>query len=327
MRIITLEEHFSLPFAAKRVGQERIQARGVPAMHPFMARLSPLLADIDAGRIADLDSNGISLQVMSSAGPGADLVDGEEGIALARDMNDALAAATAKHPGRLAGFAHLPMRSPEAAARELERCVRELGFLGALVSGTTDNLFLDAPRFEPILSAAEDLDVPVYLHPAFPPAEVAAIYYSNLPGNTGSVLATAGWGWHSEVALHVLRMVASGTFDKHRKLKLIVGHMGEGLPAAMERCDDVLGPASQHLTRGISQTILEQVWITTAGFLHQVPFASAMATFGPDRIMFSVDYPFTTNAKARPFLEKLPVSDEVRAKIAHGNAEKLLKLV
>lgn len=323
MRIITLEEHFSLPFAAQRVGMERIRARGVT---PAVSHVTPLLNDIDAGRISDLDANGISLQIMSSSGAGADLLDGEEGVTLARDINDALAAATVKHKGRLAGFAHLPMRSPEAAARELERGVRDLGFVGALINGTTEGLFLDAPRFEPILAAAEALDVPLYLHPAFPTPDVMGAYYSNLPGATGTVLASAGWGWHSEVALHVLRLVASGTLDRHRKLKIIIGHMGEGLPVALERCDDVLGPVSQHLTRGISGTILEQVWITTAGFLHKVPFAAAMATFGPDRILFSVDYPFTSNAKARPFLESLPVSDEVRAKIAYGNAEKLLKL-
>ena len=324
MRIVTLEEHFVLPFVAGRVGEERIRARGLP---PSVARLGAELGDIDKGRIADLDEHGISLQILSSAGAGAELVDGEDGVALARDMNDALAAAAVKHKGRLGGFAHLPMRSPEAAARELERCVRDLGFVGGMVSGTTDGLFLDAPRFEPLLAAAEALDVPIYIHPAFPPPEVFAAYYTNLPGATGSVLAAPGWGWHSEVALHVLRLVTSGTLDKHRKLKIIIGHMGEGLPAALERCDDVLNPVSQHLSRGISETILGQVWITTAGFLHMVPFQAAMSTFGPDRILFSVDYPFTSNAKARPFLEKLPVSDEVREKIAHGNAEKLLKLV
>jgi predicted TIM-barrel fold metal-dependent hydrolase len=326
MRVIALEEHFSLPFAAERVGPQRIKARGFPPPGGRTAHLGPLLRDVADGRVADLEANGISLQILSSAGPGADLLDGDDGIRLAKDMNDKLAEYVSAHKGRLAGFAHLPMRSPEAAARELERSVRELGFLGGLINGMTEDLFLDDPRFDPILAAAEQLNVPLYVHPALPPEAVRKIYYDRLPGETGEALATAGWGWHSETALHILRMVVAGTLDKHPKLKLIIGHMGEGLPAMLARCDDVMGPVTTHLSRSISATILDQVWITTAGFLYMPPFLAALTTFGADRILFSVDYPFTSNQKALPFLKSLPVSPADLEKIAHGNAERLLNI-
>ncbi|HVB89864.1 MAG TPA: amidohydrolase family protein [Beijerinckiaceae bacterium] len=327
MRVITLEEHFTLPFVAERVGAERIKRRGFPpADMNRNLHLGPLLADMGDKRVADLDEHGISLQVMSSSGPGADLVEGEAGVSLAREMNDRLGESVTKHKGRLAGFAHLPMHSPEAAALELERCVKHLGFLGGLINGVTEDLFLDDPRFDPILAKAVELDTPIYVHPSLPPEPVNRIYYERLPGRTGAVLASAGWGWHSETALHILRMVVAGTLDRHPKLRLIIGHMGEGLPAALERCDDVLGPVTKHLTRGVSQTILDQVWITTAGFLHMTPFLAALTTFGADRILFSVDYPYTTNAKAKPFLDSLPVSPADLHKIAHGNAERVLKL-
>ncbi len=327
MRVISLEDHFCFPFVNDRIGIKTVVARGFPPPDQNrQTHLNPLLEDIGAGRVADLDANGIDLQVMSLSGPGADLLEGQAGIDLARELNDMLAAGAAKYPGRLSGFAHLPMRSPEAAARELERCVKELGFLGGQVNGTTEDLFLDDPRFDPILAMAVQLDVPIYVHPYVPPTAVSAIYYDRLPGKTSFVLSTAGWGWHSETAIHILRMVIAGTLDRHPKLKLVIGHMGEGLPVMLERMDAILGPHSKHLSRSISDTILEQVWITTAGFLYKIPFQAALTTFGADRIMFSVDYPYTSNDKALPFLNALPVSPADRAKIAHGNAERLLKL-
>jgi len=237
-----------------------------------------------------------------------------------------LADTVTRRPDRFAGFAHLPMREPDAAAQELERAIKTLGFHGALINGTTDNLFLDDPRFAPVLAAAESLDVPIYIHPSPAPEAVRDIYYSELPGSTGHVLETFAWGWHSETALHVLRMVLAGTLDRHPGLKLIIGHMGEGLPVMLARCDKVSEAHTQHLERSISQTILEQVWITTAGIFTQPPFLAALLTFGIDRILFSVDYPFSTNEQGRSFLDGLSLSPDDMAKLAHRNAEQLLRL-
>jgi uncharacterized protein len=328
MRTVALEEHFNVPSLVRRISAEAIARRGFGKRSLAPGRVNPLdlLPEIGEQRLAAMDASGISVQVLSTSGPGADLVDGTEGIAIAREMNDALAAAVAKHPDRFHGFAHLPMREPEAAAKELVRSVQSLGFRGALINGTTQERFLDDPRFEPILAAAESLDVPLYLHPHLAPQAVRELYYSNLPSNAGYMLEAAGWGWHSETAIHVLRLVLAGTLDRHPRLKLIIGHMGEGLPAMLARCDQVSEAYVQHLTRSISRTILEQVWITTSGIFSEPPFLAALLTFGIDRILFSVDYPYASNESGRAFLQSLSLSPADREKLAHANADRLLRL-
>ncbi len=330
MRIVALEEHYLFPDLAERVDPAAIVRRGMPAPGSPAAALAPraLLADLGKDRIADMDASGISFEILSQSGPGADLLEPKEAVPLAKEFNDRLAAAIRERPDRYGGFAHLPMAAPEAAADELERTVRDLKFLGAMVNGVTDGRFLDDPRFEPLLARAEKVDVPIYIHPGYPPRAVHEAYYANLPTpGMSDTLARAGWGWHQEVAIHVLRLVLSGALDRHRKLKIIIGHMGEGLPAMMARCDQTLGRAAgTHLQRSVSDTILDQVWITTSGFFSIAPFMAALLTFGTDRILFSVDYPFSKHKDGRVFLDSLPVSRDDLAKIAHGNADKLLKL-
>ncbi len=330
MRVVALEEHFTVPSLVSRIPADSIARRGFFKRSIAPGRTNPvdLLPDVGAARLAAMDESGITVQVLSTSGPGADLLDGADGVAFARAMNDALAEAVARHADRFAGFAHLPMRTPDAAARELERCVRELSFRGALINGTTDDRFLDEPRFEPVLAAAEALDVPIYLHPHLAPEAVRRAYYGNLPSNSGAILEGAGWGWHSETAIHVLRLVLAGTLDRHPRLRLVIGHMGEGLPAMLARCDQVFEAYIGHLARPISRTILEQVWITTSGMFTLPPFLAAQITFGIDRIMFSVDYPYAPNARGRAFLQSLSqtLAPADLAKVAHGNADRLLGL-
>ena len=329
MRIVTLEEHFTVPELSGRIDAEVIARRGWPRPGSPQATVMPQaeLRDTGASRIADMDQSGITVQVLSLAGPGADLLDPQHGPALARQFNQRLGEIVREYPNRYAGFAHLPMTAPEAAADELERTVRESQFKGALINGITDGRFLDHASFEPLLERAETLDVPIYIHPNLPPEEVRKAYYDGLPLASGTMLARAGWGWHSEVAIHVLRMVLAGTFDRHPRLKIIIGHMGEGLPATMDRCDDVLNKQTQsYLSRSVSQTILDQVWVTTSGMFSLTPFTALTMKFPVDRILFSVDYPFAGNARGRAFLDALPISEDDRKKIAHGNADALLKL-
>ena len=329
MRIIALEEHFIVPELAGRVDPALARQRGFPPPDVPWSQVTRRgeLIDLGAARLADMDAAGIDLQVLSVAGAGADLLAGAEGVRLARDYNDALARAVAAHPARLAGFAHLPMQSPEAAAEELERAVRDLGFHGALINGLTEDRCLDDPRFDPILARAAALNVPLYLHPGIPPAAVRAAYYDGLPGQMSFVLSTAAWGWHIETAIQVLRLVLSGALDRHPRLKLIVGHMGEALPFMLARCEQTLAAeASKVLRRSVTQTILEQVWITTSGFFTLPPFLNALQTFGADRILFSVDYPFAPNAVGRRFLDSLPVAPADREKIAYRNAARVLGL-
>jgi len=324
MRIVALEEHFAVPAIIRRIGSDAIARRGFPIGR--WKGPDRQLADLGAERLADIDEAGITVQVLSASGPGADLVDGAEGVSVARDMNDVLARAIAEHPDRFAGFAHLPMRSPRAAADELERAVDELGFCGAMINGMTQDCFLDDARFDVILSRAERLGVPIYLHPNLPPESVRKAYYDDLPGITGFLLSAPAWGWHSELAIHVLRLVLSGALDRHPGLKLIVGHMGEGLPAMLARCDQMFGGEIAHLTRSVSATILDQVSITTSGLFTLPPFELALAVFGIDRILFSIDYPYSSNRQGMEFLEALRLAPVDLDKLAHGNADRLLRL-
>jgi uncharacterized protein len=324
MRVIALEEHFLFEDLVDRIPVSARIARGFsPGRGPGP---SQQLGDLDSGRVEDMDRAGITMQILSCYGPGPDLLEGEEAVALARAINDRLASAMAKRPDRFGGLAHLPLRNGEDAAQEFRRTVGELGFCGAIVNGTTQDLFLDDPRFAPVLAMAEELDAPIYLHPHLPPEAVRKAYFEGLPGATGTQLSGPGWGWHSETALHILRMVLSGTFDQHPKLKMIVGHMGEGLPAMLMRCDQVFGGKPAHLSRLVSRTVLDHVSITTSGLFTLPPFEIALAVFGVDRVMFSVDYPYASNQMGRQFLDDLKLPQGDLEKICHGNAERLLGL-
>ena len=328
MRTVALEEHFAVPSIASRIDKAVLARRGYrPRTLPKDAP-SPLelLAEVGERRLKSMNDAGISVQVLSNSGPGPDLVAGPDGVAMARETNDQLAKIVADRPDRFAGFAALPLQSPDAAAKELSRAVKELGFVGAMVHGTTEGRFLDHASFDQILAAAEELDVPIYIHPHIPPEAVRQAYFSDLPTGAGRVLETAGWGWHSETAIHVLRMVVAGTLDRHRRLKLIIGHMGEMLPMMLDRADYVFSLDVDHLERPISRTVYDQVWITTSGIFHEPPFLAALLTFGIDRIMFSVDYPYAQDALGRKFLERISLSPADMEKLTHGTADALLKL-
>jgi uncharacterized protein len=324
MRVIALEEHFLFEDLVDRIPVSARVARGFPPGRG--PGPNQQLGDVGAGRVEDMDRAGISMQILSCYGPGPDLLDGDEAVALARAINDRLASAIAERPDRFGGFAQLPLRNGEDAAQEFRRAVDELGFCGAIVNGTTQDLFLDDHRFAPVLAMAEELDAPIYLHPHLPPETVRRAYFDGLPGATGAQLSGPGWGWHSETALHILRMVLSGTFDRHPKLKMIVGHMGEGLPAMLMRCDQVFGGKPGHLSRLVSRTVLDHVSITTSGLFTLPPLEIALAVFGVDRVMFSVDYPYAPNQMGRQFLDALKLPQGDLEKICHGNAERLLRL-
>jgi predicted TIM-barrel fold metal-dependent hydrolase len=328
MRVVALEEHFTVPALVRRIDPAAISRRGFKPRNEPASGANPLelLPEIGERRLKSMDESGISVQVLSGTGPGPDLVPGADGVAMAREMNDHLAAAVARHPDRFAGFAVLPMQSPDACAAELVRAVKDLRFVGALINGTTEGRFLDHPSYDGLLAAAVELDVPIYIHPHLPPEPVRQAYYSDLQPGACRVLESAAWGWHSETAIHVLRMVLAGTLDRHPRLRLVIGHMGEMLPVMLARIDVVSALDIGHLQRPVSRAILEQVWLTTSGIFSEPPFLAAMQTFGIDRIMFSVDYPYAPNAKGRDFLDRVSLAPADMAKLTHGNADALLKL-
>lgn len=328
MRVVALEEHFTVPALVQRIDRDAIARRGFRARKLPTQGPSPLelLPEIGEQRLRSMDEAGITVQVLSNTGPGPDLVPGSDGIAIAREMNDHLAAAISRYPDRFAGFAVLPMQEPDAAVAEFIRTVKDLKFVGALINGTTEGRFLDHPSYNALLTAAVDLDVPIYVHPHLAPESVRQAYFTDLPAGASRELECGGWGWHSETAIHILRLVLSGALDRHPRLKLIIGHMGEMLPMMLARADGIFAHAIEHLQRPVSRTILDQVWLTTSGMFSEPPFITASLTFGIDRIMFSVDYPYSPNTKGRTFLDRLRLAPADMAKLCHGNADNLLKL-
>ena len=218
------------------------------------------------------------------------------------------------------------MQSPEACADELRRCVKELKFLGALINGTTEGRFLDHPSYDDLLAAAVELDVPIYIHPHMPPAPVREAYYSDLEQGAGRVLATAGWGWHSETAIHVLRLVLAGTLDKHRKLKIIIGHMGEMLPVMLDRIDKVSALDIDHLQRPISQRHPRPGLAHHQRHLHR---AAALGRaddlrHGPHHVLGRL--PLCAQYGRPPLPRPISLAPADMAKLCHGNADALLKL-
>lgn len=319
MRTITLEEHFVTEDFLKATGAND-NARPSPLQH-----MHAQLLDLGDNRIAAMDEAGIDLQVLSLASMGFDALDAATATSLARDVNDELAAAVKKHPDRLAGFAQLALKDPSSSAKELERCVQTLGFKGALLDGTTGGKFLDQPEFLPVFEAAQSLGVPIYLHPAPPPKSVMDTYYSGLPGDLGFVLSIAGWGWHAETGLHTLRLISTGMFEKFPKLQLIIGHMGEGLPYALARSSKVISGIAK-LPQSVADYFHQNIHVTTSGYFTEPPFECALDVVGIDRLMFSVDYPFSPNTIGREFLSAVQLSEQDMAKLSYQNAEKLLKL-
>ena len=322
MRTITLEEHF--------VTRSFLRATGAygHSAPPQLAEVQGALLDIGADRIAAMDEARIDLQVLSLAAIGFDGLDAATASPLARDVNDELAEAVRAYPTRLGGFATLALKDPTAAAVELERCVTHLGFYGALLNGTTEGRFLDGPRFLPVFEAAVHLGVPIYLHPAPPPEPVGRAYFSGLPGDTGQLLSIAGWGWHAETGLHTLRLIVSGLFDRLPALQLIIGHMGEGVPYALARSSGILSNAAPHLRRPVAGYFKSNFHITTSGYFTQPPLRCAIDVVGMDRMLFSVDYPFSPNTRGRAFIDSLPemLGPDDLALLTHRNAERLLKL-
>ena len=320
IRTITLEEHFATPAFLNGPGA-RIKER------PQAARLLDQLCDLGERRIADMDAAGIDVQVLSLTSPGVDQLDATEAVKLAHETNDILADAVRRHPSRFAGFATLPTASPETAADELDRMVREHSFKGAVINGHIRGRYLDDEFFWPILERAEALQVPLYLHPTPPPQPVIeASYAGNYTAEVTDSLATAAWGWHIETAIHTLRLILSGAFDRYPRLQLVIGHLGEALPFMLPRIDRNLPMAVTKLHRPIGAYLRENLHYTISGFNFTPTFLDLFLEVGANRIMFSADYPFGSMSQARAFLDQLPVSPADKVRIAHGNAELLLRL-
>jgi predicted TIM-barrel fold metal-dependent hydrolase len=324
MKTITLEEHFTCPGFVAGPGKEFIgQLRHRAAAG---SKIFEQLQDIGDQRIAEMDAAGIDMQVLSLNAPGVEQAEPAEQLPVSVEANDVLAEAVKKNPKRFGAFASLPIGTPDKAAAELDRRVRQQGFKGALINGHSRGRYLDDKFFSPILERAEALNAPIYLHPTIPPKAVAEAYFGGFSPPVTGVFASAGWGWHIETAVHVLRMILGGVFDRHPKLQIVIGHLGEGIPFMLPRLNKNFPTEMTKLNRPVGAYLRENIHYTVGGFNFPATFQNLLAEVGVDRIMFSADHPWGSMAEARKFLDQVPVSEGDRERIAHGNAEKLFGL-
>jgi predicted TIM-barrel fold metal-dependent hydrolase len=317
MRVIALEEHM-FPHDVLVAANLDLGSRA--------GRKGAELDDLGEGRLRTMDAAGVDVQVLSGVSHIVQELPPEQSIEVSRTLNNRMAATIDAYPDRFKAFATLPMSSPESAIVEFRRTVENLGFIGAMIYGQTAGAFLDHEAFQPILECAVHLGVPIYLHPAAPPPAVREAYFYGLKPPVSAALATAGWGWHAECGMHVLRMIVAGVFERFPELQLIVGHMGEGLPFSLARADEMLSPVLSDHDASVAETMHRNVHITTSGYTTVAPLLCALMVLGADRILFSVDHPFSDSEHATKFLYSAPISPDDRHKISHGNAERMFGL-
>lgn len=315
-RIIAIEEHFISPVMADRYA-------GHHKLTSFM-HSTRRLEDLGDARIREMDEAGIDIQVISHLQPGAQAFEPELSVRLARQANDLLHDGVQTHPDRFAAFATLPTPDPHAAADELERTVTEFGFKGALITGLTNGSFLDERKFRPILERAARLDVPIYLHPGIPSEAVIKAYYDGYRSNDYPILMGAVWGFTVETATHALRLILSGVFEEHPRLKIILGHLGEALPFLLWRLEWTY----KNLTKrtGLAETFRKHFYVTTSGNFSQPALVCTMAELGVDRILFAVDWPFNSNTEGVEFVRSAAITEAEKAKIFSANAIELLRI-
>jgi len=293
--------------------------------------LGPRLIDIQDTRLKEMDRYGIEMMILSLNAPAVQAIpDIKTAIAVARQANDVVAEHVRKQPERFAAFAALPMQDPEAATAELTRCVKELGMVGALVNGFSqitdpENMtYYDLPQYRPFWKAVENLDVPFYLHPRNPLPSRARQYEGH------NWLLGPNWAFSAETAVHALRLIGSGLFDEHPNLKIVLGHLGEGIPVQLWRIDGRNGwmkePHRYPAKHGVGHYFRKHFHLTTSGNFHTPSLVNAMTEMGVDRVMFSVDWPFEDVGEAAQWFDEAAISDAARIKVGRDNAVKLFKL-
>lgn len=284
------------------------------------------LQDFGELRLRHMDEMGIDVQVISLTTPATQVLNARQAVRLARLSNDMAAKAVAANPDRLQAFATLPTPDPREATRELERCVGDLGMKGAMLTGRTRDQPLDAPEFLPIFETAAKLRMPVYLHPQIPIKAVRDAYYTGFGDTLDAIFAAGGWGWHADAGVQALRLILSGLFDRLPDLQIILGHWGEVVMLYLDRIGSALDKGIKgRLDRSIEDYFKGNFYVTPSGIFSERYLRNAVEVMGIERIMFSVDYPYQFVPGARDFLTSAALSAEDRAKVAHGNWERLTK--
>lgn len=319
MKLFALEEHFA---TADVVAGWR---RADPDLREPMMRwaiesdLTSDLMGLGDARIAAMDDAGIDVAVLSLTTPGLQNLSAAEAVLLQAPTNDVVAAAVARHPDRLQGFATLATPAPATAAAELRRTVEELGFNGAMINARSGERGVDGPEFWDIYEAAADLRAPIYLHPRAPRPQVYDAYYAGFDGSVGDLLATGAIGWHYDAGLTALRMIVSGLFDRFPELQVILGHWGEVVPFYLDRIGVLDGVT--RLQQPVADYFRSNIHLTPGGISSHRYLRWATEVVGADRVMYASDFPFNRErgGSARAFLETAPLSEPDREQIASGN--------
>jgi 2,3-dihydroxybenzoate decarboxylase len=317
MEKIALEEHFRVPTMPEYSGAGQYISDNAAAKY-----MDDRLADFEDLRLQAMDEANVARAILSHTVPGLGATtDKRKAVSDAPKINDFLAEKIALHPKAFGGFATLPMQSAPDAARELERCVRQLGFHGALINGHTHGHYLDEDRYEVFWERVADLDVPIYIHPTL--AWQTPQNYQDHPE-----LGAAIWGWAPETGTHILRLLFSGLFDRFPTLQIIAGHGGESLPYFLWRFDSrfKIFNFGKTLKKQPSSYIRENVAITTAGLCSTPPLRCALEELGEDRVLFSIDYPYESSREAGDWLDNAGLAANTLKKVASGNAKRLLHL-
>jgi 2,3-dihydroxybenzoate decarboxylase len=313
--VIAIEEHY---------WDDELASHFVGAEGSRPGLIETRLRDFGGDRIKDMDAAGIDMCVLSHGAPSAQKLPADVALPLVQRVNDRLGRAVAENPTRFAAFAALPTIVPQAAADELERCVA-MGFKGAMLHGLTNGEFLDHEKYWPIYARAEQLDVPIYLHPSSPHPAVVDAYYKDYLADY-PMLARPAWGYAVECGTQAVRLILSGVFDRHPRLKILLGHLGESLPFQLWRLDQALSRPGQKSVR-FREIFTNNFWVTTSGFFSTPALMCCTMEMGVDRVLFSVDWPFVADsAPGVQWLQGVPFSAEDKKKMFSGNARKLLKL-
>jgi 2,3-dihydroxybenzoate decarboxylase len=318
-----IADQWDVILAAGSIGEPGFRKMGesILADSPGTRRIHERLIDLGEGRIRDMDETGIDMQVISLTSPGVQVFAGELAAELAGEANDRLADAVRAHPQRFAGLAAVAPQLPNIAAREIERATTELGLKGVIINSHTGGEYLDAEKYWPIFAAAESMSAPIYLHPRTPSPATIEPYLDY-------GLYFAGWGFAVETSLHAMRLIMSGVFDQFPDLKIILGHMGEGIPFWLDRIDNryllqVKIGAVDKMEKLPSEYFKDNFLITTSGMTYAPPLKLSIEVLGADRIFFAADYPYESLRDAVEFMDSAPVSEADRQKIYHANAEVL----
>jgi len=334
MRLIGTEEAISFPEISAALNEhcrtnddslDMKLVRGIYGDDGASNAIVDRLLDWERDRIAEMDRNGVDMHLLSLTAPGVQMFDPDKGTELARIANDKMAEIVRRRPDRFAGLGTFAPQDPKRAALEIERCASELKLNGLVINSHTNDLYYDDPFFLPVFEAIEASGLALYIHPRAPSKQLAKAF-----GDYG--MDTALWGYGIETSTNAVRMILSGLFDRFPKLKIVLGHMGEGIPFWLWRLDYMHQNAA--MARGhaprvqlkVSEYFRRNFAITTSGVESHAALKYSVEVLGPENVMWAIDYPYQPTTPAVQFMHTAPLAEDVKAMVAGGNAARIFRI-